>query len=61
MTHYDVWSGIEGCIGDTDDLLKIVESKTLLSGLDMSTYKQVHWPNISYREVWMGQEREEGP
>ena len=46
-----------GWIGETDNLLKIVRSKKLLSGLDISTDKLVRWPNIPCRETWRDQER----
>ena len=49
LTNSEVGSRVDECIGEADNLFKIVRSR---SGLDMSTDKHIDWQDISYRECY---------
>ena len=54
MTNFEVRSIVEGWIGEADGIIEDFKKRNIESGLDMSMDKQVNWPRMSCRKVWMG-------
>ena len=61
VTSSDLESRIEGCIGERDNSFKIVRSIKLNWFGNVKNTRYVHWPNISFKEVYRGKRREGAP